>query len=448
MSDHSRFFDPRDSVESQLRDGSAWLVDRTGAPEFGFSFAPQSLPFPHRYAPLSIAGRFETGAQRWRPVRGMERAWLEPAGGPTMTIAFRGRIPRGDNHFPLPLYGRVVEGEGEGVRLVRGREGRMLLVAARPADVTGELQLDLSPDFAGVDPERAAGAPRAVLAALLEPTVPDEELPDETLAFVEELRVADGAPLDKAVAVRGFIQRRYRYDPSYLEDAAVAQWLRRATAGRPNVHLAALHAGQDSRHLGSGVCYELGVLGCELLRRAGIPAAVASGWTWDAGELADPDHMWAMALLPTESGPRWLPIDPSTTRDGRPLRVGRRPAGGWDVEAPKQPRQRPRDVPEGLERDEPRQWEGRRSRSGGEPGAATPSPRGMRQRKQTKDPRRKRSQRPPIGELMRVVRHLSELSGQPLEHEGLVRRCREALEDPEAAARLLDALDMDIQNDM
>ena len=64
------------------------------------------------------------------------------------------------------------------------------------------------------------------------------------------------------------------------------------------------HQPQHAHHLGRGVCYELNVLHCELLRRVGVPAAVAVGWTLGDGALLEPDHLWAMALLPSPDGPR------------------------------------------------------------------------------------------------------------------------------------------------
>ena len=74
---------------------------------------------------------------------------------------------------------------------------------------------------------------------------------------------------------------------------------------------------QKAKYLGRGVCYALNVLACELLRRVDVPAAVAVGWTMDRGQVSDPDHLWALALLPSTAGSKWFPIDSATTRDGR-----------------------------------------------------------------------------------------------------------------------------------
>ena len=66
----------------------------------------------------------------------------------------------------------------------------------------------------------------------------------------------------------------------------------------------------------------------------------------------------------------------------------------------------------------------------------------MRARKQRRPERPRRSRRPPLGELMRVVRHLAELSGEPLDGERLMDRCRALLADPAAARRLLETFDL------
>ena len=152
--------------------------------------------------------------------------------------------------------------------------------------------------------------------------------------------------------------------------------------------------------------YELNVLTCELLRRVGVPAAVATGWTFARGSVSEPDHLWAMALLPTDQGPRWLPVDASTTREGRPLHTARRPAGPWRTRAPK--------------------------RQSGLP--STPKWAASR-------PKRKRWPSLPISDLLRVAHHVEELTGKQITNEALLRkRCRDLLADPLKAKALLGLL--------
>jgi transglutaminase-like putative cysteine protease len=161
------------------------------------------------------------------------------------------------------------------------------------------------------------------------------------------------------------------------------------------------------------VCYELNTLACELLRRAGIPAAVAVGWTFDRGQLDEPDHLWAVALLPTPEGPRWMPVDASTTRAGTPLHAGRRPPGPWRARPPRRQAPPPR-TPAWMQAPA-RQWE--------------------------------RGDAVPLADLVRVARYLEALAGRGPDSAGsadsadeLRRRCRELLRDPERAAALLRAI--------
>ncbi len=215
-----------------------------------------------------------------------------------------------------------------------------------------------------------------------------------------------GAAFERAVDIREFVRSRYAYDPTYLEDPGIAAWLRQRARGRSNEHIAALHAGGDAEHLGRGVCYELNMLACELLRRAGIPAAIATGWTFDRGFVDEPDHLFAMALLQTADGPRWLPLDASTTQTGRPLHAGHRPPGPW----------RPAD------------------RGAAPPPAPSSTTTGRAGT--TRQPR------VPIGELVRVARYIEDATGRHLgSREELDRACRELLRDPERSAELAALLE-------
>lgn len=433
VADHSRFFQPSRSVDPQLRAAHGWLGDRGRAPDYGFAFSPPRLDFWHRYAPKVMAAKFQPTTQRWLPVS-LESEWQRAGRRGVARVSIGGRLPRGQSVFPTPMYARLVS-VSDPVRLFRGRAGSVFLKAPEPTTLTGELVLDAPPRFEGFE-----GLSLSAPSSLLEHTVPSGELPPEALELVEGLR-ADGEPLMvRALAVREFIRERYRYDPAYMEDPAVARWLSRVTRGKPNVHIAALHAGADARHLGAGVCYELGALACELLRRAGVPSLVATGWTWDRGQVADADHMWSMALLPSDLGPRWLPVDASTTREGRPLHVGDRPRASW--EAPPEGGARSLPADPAWSRDSSRWDQARRGRVGrsgprGDVGSRS-GRRGSGSGGGGRGGRRRSVRRTlPMGELMRVVRHLRKVAGESLSEADLERRCREVLSDPEEARRLL-----------
>lgn len=391
--DRTRWFRPSQSVDAQLHANPTWLAARQHAPDVGFGFTPRALPAPHLYGPALIADRFDARSQRWTAAQ-IDPRWTAPPPGGGYRINFAGRLPTGEAALAVPLYSRVVSIDAPGVRRVEGRDGRPVLFTGSPTEVRYTVELGEAPRFGEVDPPS--------IAALLAPTAPDRLLPPECHDLIDALALAP--PLARVAGIVGFIRANYRYDPRYLEDPAHARHLRRATRGSANVHLAALHADADARHLGAGVCYELNALACELLRRVGIPAAIATGWTFDRGQVDEPDHMWAMALLTAADGPRWLPVDASTTIDGRPLHVGSRPASPWQPRAPKQDRPPPVSM-------------------------ALPKPRGE-------------VAAIPLRDLVRVVRHLEAIGAVTARDDAALRAAaRRLLTDPEQARALLAAID-------
>ncbi len=470
-----QWFRPQHEVTSQLDAQLDPLEDRSRPPELGFAFAPARLPLPWLYGPKTLATRFRRDLQRWDAL-GVDRAWsCSPdetrgpggsVGGPGRVdrIAFRGRAPDGEVVLPVPLYGRVEGFEAEpDARLVRASHGGFLVIARSPTDVRYRVVLEAPPRFDG-DGLRPYAPPKQLLAA----TVPDRDLPDEVHDFLDELAARDLPMNERAIAIREMIRTRYRYDPTYLEDPEVARWLRNVTSGSANAHLAALHAGRSASHLGAGVCYELNVLAAEMLRRAGVAAGVATGWTFDRGAIAEPDHLWAMALLPTVDGPRWFPTDASTTRDGRPLHATERPTGPWRAKAPggrrETRRREPKWVKEAEERasaPRPRRASGRASVSAGSGSASGPTRGGVRERARSSLPRsvsppdvavspshgasggRGRRRKLPWADLVRVARYVEAVTGVPidLEDQGSLRqRCAALLEDPARARKLLELL--------
>ncbi|MCU0673288.1 MAG: hypothetical protein MUE69_10905 [Myxococcota bacterium] len=508
----ARLFRPRDSIESQLDRSEGWVEARREVPSVGLAFTPPRLVAPWIYAPQLVVTRFERRGQRW-----IANDLPRPsARGEAGRVVMRGRLPAGESVLPVPLYGELESltlaertSDRETSTSPLGRRGQpptdLLGRDQPPTDLLGrrgQPPTDLlgrrgqpptallgrrgqPPTWRGVGGTtnvklldatelrlaiRLGEAPRwddaheAKLDARVS-FVPDDELPDEALDLVASLD-EDDAPFERALAVRDFVRRRYRYDPSYLEDPAVGRHLARLTRGRAHAHVAALHAGADGRHLGAGVCYELNALACELMRRAGIPAGLASGWVLDGGSVSEPDHLWALALLEDSRGnPVWLPIDASSTEDGRPLLVPRRPPVRFrapidpDARAPEPPRDRRldpgRDGPRRRDRDDDERDEDRDAREperhvssdaradtrgsrGGEPSRARRDPRAKTERAQ-RPPKKARERRLPRAELYKVLHHLGRLADCPLTDEERAELER-ALHDPKAAAALLERL--------
>ena len=349
------------------------------------------LPLPYRYGPLAVFGAFDRARQSWRRLP-QESDW-RTGGGVAGRVQLRGRLPAGEAIIPLPLYGRVVDhDQGETTRLVDSPDGTVA-ISRSDVVITIAVELHEAPDF--TEARAAAGVPKELCA----PTVSEQELPVEVLDLLASLTGETNA-LVVAETVRSFVRERYVYDPTYLENPEVAAWLRQRTSKRSNIHVAALHAGRDTDHLGRGVCYELNALVCELMRRSEIPCAVAKGWTFDRGYIDEPDHLWAMALIDAGEGPRWLPLDASTTRTGRPLHAANRPPGPWTARArhAKPPRE-----PEWAKR----------------------------------EPDRRRAKSMPISDLLRVARYIEQMTDTHLgTRTELLAACRALLSDPEAAGML------------
>jgi transglutaminase-like putative cysteine protease len=401
---HASWFQAQDAIRPQLDDLRGWLEARDERPRFGFAFSPPRLRLPWTYAPKLVADQFESGTQRWAS-KAADPDWSKPAAIGKELVRMRGRIPAGEVVLPVPMYARVLSFDGApGARLVLTANGQSMLVAPEAAEITFEVVLGRPPAFD--EAREPASVPRALMAS----AVPDDDLPPDVVEFAADLVASDMSLFERALQVREFIRTHYRYDPSYMGDPSLASWLRRVTDGRANVHIAALHAGRDATHLGRGVCYELNTLACELLRRAGVPAAVATGWTLDRGSLTEPDHLWALALLPTPIGWRWFPVDASTTRDGRPLHGRSEKARGpWRV---------PPSVRQTARSDAA--W--------------------MRREQESFSRAHKPKRRVPVAELVRAVRHAERVGKLELGGIDVQERCRQLLSDPELAAALVALL--------
>ncbi len=398
---HEAWYRPADAIRPQLDRAGGWSAARRQRPRYGFALSPGKLPPPYLYAPRTIAESFHAPTQRWERGGDLPSAWFRPGPRALSTVRFRGRAPAGAVVLPLPMYATLLacEVDGRPREAALGADGRSMLVLAAEAEVSFEAALREAPRFHDGALELGPEA-----GPLLAPTAPEDELPRELGALVDQLLASAASPLARALHVRDFVRERYRYDPSYLDDERVARWLARVTQGSGNVHLAALHAGRAGRHLGAGVCYELNALACELLRRVGVPAALASGWALSGEQADEPDHLWALALLPSDLGPRFLPLDASSTRAGAPLRVAERPRGPFRA----QPSADQAPLPP------PPAWAARQPR-GADPGAL-----------------------PPLGELVRVARYLARQQGEGAPDEGtLRRRLRALLDDPDERRRLL-----------
>jgi hypothetical protein len=246
----------------------------------------------------------------------------------------------GPSVLPVPLYGDVVRLEvlDADPALVRA-VGRMPAGSAA-VEVRGGRPVRIRYDVSLRRPPTLTDA-RMPALELGGPTLPRERLPTEVREWLERTADAERGAWELARRVEAFVQRRYVYDPEFRERPEVERAARDLRPGEGHHHLALLHASAGADALGHGVCYELNVLVVELLRHLGVPAMVGIGWMLDEGFADRPDHLFALAVVPSTTGPCLLPLDASTGPRGhvRPLAGAAPPA----VEVVPEPRP---DVPE------------------------------------------------------------------------------------------------------
>ncbi len=313
--------EPSSHVEPQLWvRGPALREMVTERIPMGMLHQPRVLPAPHRYVVHTLASVFDPSTQRWSPGPLPRLTALfdgEPSGH---SVAFAGSLAPGRSVLPVPLFGditrlEVIDADPSSVR-PRGR----LVAGSAVVDVEGstpvqiryEVSLRRPPTLTEDDSTAWEVGP---------PTLPREALPRPVRTWVERNLSAERGVWEQARRVEAFVQRHYTYDLDFRERPAVQRAARELVPGAGCHHLALLHASAEGSVLGRGVCYELNVLVVELLRHLGIPSLVATGWMLDEGFAARPDHLFALALVPTAAGPCLMPLDASTGPGGhvRPL---------------------------------------------------------------------------------------------------------------------------------
>ena len=283
-------------------------------------FDPPRLPVPFMYAVQVIGTQFDADTQSWLPGQPLVGGDLAPQRPRGQRVVFEGRVEPGRSQLPMPLHSRLHAAPSR----VGGGELRWQ-ATADPA----RLEIDLDGDEAAhVRYEvELSGLPRLAHATggvhtpaqLTTPTMDRHAFPIEVWRFVEE-QGHRASLWERAVAVQTFVQRRYLYDDAFLERADVRAAMRKLR-DRDNHHLQVLHASAGDSFLGRGICYELNTMVVELCRHLDVPAMVATGWVLDAGRVDRPDHLFALAVLPSPDGACLYPLDAATGDAGprRPL---------------------------------------------------------------------------------------------------------------------------------
>ncbi|MCX4245436.1 sacsin N-terminal ATP-binding-like domain-containing protein [Paraliomyxa miuraensis] len=286
----------------------------------GMLHQPPVLPSPHRYVVHTLGVAFEPSTQQWHPQPLPPMPALFEGESLGATVAFAGTLMPGRSVLPVPLFGDVTRLEvvGASPSVVRPLGRLYAGSAVVDVDASGPVKIRYE---VGLRRPPVLTEDRAPSLPMPGPTVPRERLPAPVREWLARNASSERGAWEQARRVEAFVQRHYAYDLEFRERPAVERATRELRAGAGNHHLALLHASADQHALGYGVCYELNILVVELLRHLGVPAMVATGWMLDEGFADRPDHLFALAVVPSASGPCLLPLDASTGPRGpvRPL---------------------------------------------------------------------------------------------------------------------------------
>jgi hypothetical protein len=236
------------------------------------------------------------------------------------TLEFSGRLTQPEL-LPKPMYSRLLRPPVvRGCRAtLRGPDalGLHRLITENPdAEITYGVELGSAPDLANGGPGLGDLDPR-----LLRPTAPLAALPPLVLEWISWARSSGLTSWELAQRARDFVIGHYRYDLAFLDSQDMQELANRPFKGDENRTLTMLHAGASGRHLGCGVCLELAAVLLEMLRRARIPAVLASAWMLDMGLIHVSDHAVVLVLLPSARGPIWIPLEASVDRMVRPAQA-------------------------------------------------------------------------------------------------------------------------------
>ena len=290
------------------------------------TYEPGNLPRPYRYAVRSAGAVFHHDEQHWYPIKEEHLGTLADLVATGQTVEFRGRLGPGMTQVPLPLHARIAAFGAPTEYAARRADGTMWVRLESPVETQFTVHLLDPPVLTDdVDP------PDGTHPDLLAPTMPLHRLPPATQQFVSSRRSA-GSQWERALAVEAFVRHNYIYDTAFMAHPSVRAAARKL-GPNDNHHLVLLHAAAGGGVLGRGVCYELNVLVVELLRHVGVPAFPATGWVLDRGTVDRPDHLFAVAALPSVDGVTLMPLDAATTDEDAVVRPMAPNAGSMHTSA-------------------------------------------------------------------------------------------------------------------
>ncbi|MCB9637446.1 MAG: hypothetical protein H6727_00895 [Myxococcales bacterium] len=315
---------PNNRIGSQLDFDPKRFAERGPNPEdIGLFHQPPILPQPYRYALQAFTGRFDNRSQQWVPAT-LQSPLATTSSTKVGSVILQGKLPPGSNQLPLPLHSKlsgppIVTCDGASVSFKQQEDpsGAVVLQFKAPRTVDVRYHVDL---FA--PPSILPHESIQIHKDYMQPTMLRSDLPEAIQGFLTQLEGTSSTQEEKARRIEEMVRKRYRYDMYYAQKASVqeARSLLPLHPRTPQNHsIALLHAGKQGSILGAGVCHGLNILIAELLRQVGIPSAVATCWVFDEGYLSRPDHLIALALLPSAEGTTYLPLDGAVNAQGRVL---------------------------------------------------------------------------------------------------------------------------------
>jgi hypothetical protein len=271
----------------------------------------RSLSAHDLYCLSALGVEFDPRRQLYLPAPVPWPPWFVPSG---KRLDFHGRLYDGDAPLPLPMYSRLlapptVRG---GRATLAGPDGQALyrLALKDPeSELSYSVELCSRPELEGATRDNRENHPR-----LLKPTAPLASLPPLVIEWISWARGSGLPHWQLAQRARDFVIAHYRYDLGFLDSPERQEQASKPYRGDENRILTMLHAGAGGSCLGRGICLELSAVLLEMLRRARIPAVLASAWMLDMGLIHAPDHAVVLAYLPAAGGAVWVPLEPSENR--------------------------------------------------------------------------------------------------------------------------------------
>ena len=308
----SEFISPKGELEPgiRLKTEAVDLADTyQHPPQKHLLFSESNLPGHSKYCLHLLCSNFDHATQQYKPGWNAWNPIFVPSG---QTVQFSGSLTLASLPLAMPLYSRLIgqpqmEGDGDVVGPDTFQHYH-LEPATTETSLTYDVELSADPDY------KNSKALDNVDPRLLSTSVLLHHLPSDLRQWIDWARSSASPHWQLADRANELIRASYEYNLDYLSTDAVRALLAKPVEPGENRFLSILHAERSGSFLGRGTCSELSAILMEVLRHCGVPCALARVWMLDQGLIHLPDHAIVLALVPSDHGPYWLPLDPSGSR--------------------------------------------------------------------------------------------------------------------------------------